>query len=115
MDTKAAATSNTTTPGAPPCTRTPRARPTTRMTIAWMKAISPERTTCERTIESRLAGVARKRSTTWRSRSVIIAMPAHVPPKKAFMITIAVAMNSKYDVVPNPPPGRFVTRLKSCP
>ena len=64
------------------------------MIRAWIKAVSPERTTCESTIESRLAGVARKRETTLRSRSLIIAIPAQVPPKKAFMTTIPGVRNS---------------------
>ena len=82
------------------------------MMIAWMNAISPERTTCESTIESRLAGVARNRSTTCRSRSVIIAIPAHVPPKKAFMTTIPGRRNSMYEPAP---PRRVGTREKSWP
>ena len=44
--------------------------------------------------QSRLAGVARNRETTFRSRSVIIAIPAHVPPKNAFITTIPGVRNS---------------------
>ena len=76
------------------------------MISAWIVAISAARMTCEATSANRLTGVARKRGITSRSRSEIIAMPLHVPPKNAFITTIAGARNVMYDVVPNPPPGR---------
>ncbi len=74
-----------------------------------------DRTTSDSTIESREAGVARKRSTTFRSRSPIIDMPLQVAPKNEFMTTIAGARNCvMYEVVvPNPP--RRVTFLNSWP
>ena len=52
-------------------------------------AVSAERTICETTSETRLTGVARKRAITSRSRSLTIAIPLQVAPKKAFMTTIA--------------------------
>ena len=85
------------------------------MITPWMTAISAERTICETTREIRLTGVARKRGSTSRSRSLIIAIPLQVAPKKEFMITIAGARNVMYEVVPKPPPGSCVTRLKSWP
>ena len=72
-----------------------------------------DRTICDSTIESRDAGVARKRSTTLWSRSAIIDMPLQVAPKKAFITTIAGARNVMYEVVPKPPSR--VTFLNSCP
>ena len=54
----------------------------------------PARTTCERMIAKRDTGVARKRSITCRSRSVIIAIPDQLPPKNAFMQMIPGARNS---------------------
>jgi len=81
----------------------------------WIIAISPARTTCEAMSAKRLTGVARKRGITSRSRSLIIAMPLHVPPKNAFITTIAGARNVMYEVVPKPPPGRLVTLLNSWP
>ncbi len=100
-------------PSAPVCTRTPRPYETSRITTAWIAAVSAERTICESTSENREAGVARKRSITLWSRSAIIDMPLHVAPKNAFMTTIAGARNVMYDVVPKPP--RRVTFLNSCP
>jgi hypothetical protein len=48
---------------------------------------------------------------TFRSRSLIIAMPDHVDEKNAVMITIPGVRNSRYDWLPKP--GRSTTRLKS--
>ena len=62
--------------------------------IACSTAVTPARTTWERMIASRDAGAARKRSITWRSRSEIIAIPDHEPPKKAFMQMIPGVRNS---------------------
>ena len=91
--TRIAATITTIQPSAPLCTWTPSASATIRMISAWIAAVSAERTICESTIESREAGVARKRSTTFRSRSAIIDMPLQVAPKNAFITTIAGARN----------------------
>jgi hypothetical protein len=110
--TSAPITSTTSQPAAPPCTRTPSASPTSRMISACTIAVSPARTTCERTIDRRLAGVARNRDTTLRSRSVIIDMPAQVPPKNAFMTTIPGNRNSMYVLAL---PRRAGTRENSCP
>jgi len=88
------ATSTTSQPSTPPCTRTPRASATSSRIRAWRIAVMPARATCESTIARRDAGAARKRSTTWRSRSLIIAIPDHVPPKKAFMHTTPGVRNS---------------------
>ena len=88
------AAQTTSQPSRPPCTRTPSASPTSRRISAWRTAVMPARATCERTIARRDAGAARKRSTTWRSRSLIIAIPDHVPPKNAFMHTIPGVRNS---------------------
>ncbi len=73
--------------------RTPSATDTSRITTAWIAAVSAERTICDSTIEKREAGVARKRSTTLWSRSLIIDIPLQVAPKNAFMTTIAGARN----------------------
>ena len=64
---------------------------------AWIAAVNAERTICESTSENRDAGVARKRSTTLWSRSLIIDMPLQVAPKNAFMTTIAGARNVMYE------------------
>ena len=112
-DASSAAARNTTSqPSAPPCTRTPSASPTTRITSAWIIAVKPARTICESTIERRLTGVVRKRSTTERSRSSIIDMPLHVAPKNAFITITPGARNSTYEPAP---PRSVGTREKSCP
>jgi hypothetical protein len=56
--------------------------------------------------------VARNRSTTCQSRSVIVAIPAHVPPKKPFVTTIPGRRNSMYEPAP---PRSDGTREKSWP
>ena len=89
-----AASSTTAQPAAPACTRTPSSSATSRMMIPWISAVSAERTIWETTSDTRLTGVARKRGITSRSRSLTIAIPLQVAPKKAFMITIAGARNS---------------------
>ena len=103
----------TSQPSTPVRMCTPSAIETRRMISAWIADVKAERTTCDSTIESLDAGVARNRSTTLRSRSAIIDMPLQVAPKKAFMTTIAGARNVMYDVVPKPPSR--VTFLKSWP
>jgi len=76
--------------------------------------VIPARTTCESTIANREAGAARKRSITFRSTSVIIAIPDHIPPKKAFMQMIPGARNSMY--VPADAECPWApTFLNSCP
>ena len=73
------------------------------MITPWIAAVRAERTICERTSESRDAGVARKRSTNLRSMSKTIPIPLHEALKNAFMTTIAGARKVMYDVVPKPP------------
>ena len=86
------------------------------MTIPWITAVNAERTICETTSDTRLTDVGRKRGITSRSRSLTIAIPLHVAPKrKAVMITIAGVRKVMYDAVRKPPLGRCVTRLNSCP
>jgi hypothetical protein len=109
---RAAAPSTTSHPAMPPCTRTPSARPSDRSRSAWITAMIPARTTCERMIASLEAGAARKRSMTWRSRSLIVAMPDQLPPKKAFMQMIPGVRNWMYV---DAPPRSAPTREKSCP
>jgi len=82
------------------------------MINAWISAITPPRTTCEKTIANRDAGVARNRETTFRSRSVIIDIPDQVPPKNAFMTTIPGVRNWTYV---RAPPRRLGTRENSWP
>ena len=62
---------------------------------------------------SRLAGVARNRSITPRSRSVIMPIPLQLAPKNACITTIPGARKVMYECVPKPPSRG--TCLNSCP
>jgi hypothetical protein len=103
----AAARKTTSHPSGPPWTRTPSARPTTRITSAWIIAVIPARTIWESTIDTRLTGVVRKRLITWRLRSSIIAIPLHVAPKNAFITITPGARNSTYEPAPARRVGTF--------
>ncbi len=85
--TRPAASRITTQPSTPPFVA-PSARPTSRMISACNIAVTADCRTRAAISAERRTGVARKRSTTPRSRSSIVPMPAQVPEKNAVITAI---------------------------